>query len=152
MNAGIIIKFDDNSEHAKTIYNWLSDYENKNGKGINRTHIPQGETIDGIGIYAFNNGEFVGGLTYRIQNDWIFLCCGYVLPEYRGRRIYSTFIYEIEKMAAKQNLSGIFVSTYTFEAPHIYEHLGFTRGAVLEDLPKGNTNIDYYKHFGRASE
>ena len=139
----ITVKFIENSDYAILVENWLVDYENENGVGISRTHVT--EPFNGMGIYAQDGNVLIGGLTFRVQNDWIFLCCGYVLPEYRGQGIYSKFIYELEHMAVKQNLCGIFVSTYTFEAPHIYEHLGFTKGAVLEDLPKGNTNIDYYK-------
>lgn len=139
----IMVNFIDNPEYANMVENWLVDYENKNGNGINRERVA--EPFNGMGIYAMDGNALVGGLTFRIQNDWIFLCCGYVLPEYRGRRIYSTFIFELEHMAAERGLSGIFVSTYTFEAPRVYEHLGFMKGATLEDLPKGNTNIDYYK-------
>lgn len=51
----------------------------------------------------------------------------------------------IESWARKVDISGIIVSTYDFEAPEVYERLGFTRGAVLPNCPKGNTSIDYYK-------
>lgn len=133
-----------NSEYAIMIENWLINYQIKYGKGIHNHNIAS-NTSCGTGVYAFNEDKLVGGLTFHIHNDWIFLNCGYILPEYRGQKIYSKFLHEIEKLAIRSKLSGMFVSTYTFEAPHIYEHFGFVKGSVLKDMPKGNTNIDYYK-------
>lgn len=143
MSEAQIIGLLKNATYANTVENWLVDFENENGEDISRAHVT--EPFDGFGIYAVSGNELIGGLTFRIHNDWVFLCCGYVLPEYRGQGIYSAFVHEIEDMAVKRGLSGLFVSTYTFEAPYVYEHMGFKKGAVLEDLPKGNTNIDYYK-------
>jgi|GEM_PF-4431637 len=139
-----------NAEYACMVENWIIDYENEKGCGINRLKVEKGE--DFPGIYAFKNDMLIGGLTFCVQNDWLFLHCGFVLPEYRGKRIYSTFLHELEIFAKKSKLSGIHVSTYSFEAPHIYEHLGFRKGAALKDLPKGNTSIDYYKYLRQEKE
>jgi GNAT superfamily N-acetyltransferase len=129
-------------EYAKTVDNWLIAYQNANGKNINRAKV---KNSDFEGMYALHDGELVGWLTIRLQSDWIFLHCGYVLPEYRGKGIFKKILRHLEKLAEAEKLSGIFTSTYTFEAPHIYESLGFIKGSELTDCPKGNTSIDYYK-------
>jgi len=105
------------------------------------------ENVEHHGLYAFCGDELIGGLTLDLRDDWVFLGCGFVLPEYRNRGIYKHIMQLIEERARSLNISGIFVSTYEFEAPHIYESLGYTKGCVLRNMPKGNTSIDYYKCF-----
>jgi GNAT superfamily N-acetyltransferase len=140
------IPHEQGAEHACKIWNWLVDYENTNGKNIHKEHKLSSE-IWLEGIYAFDSDTLIGGLTFHIENDWVFLSKGFILPEYRGLKIYSTILRRLEQTARKCGMCGMFVSTYDFEAPHVYEHMGFTRGSVMSDMPRGNTNIDCYKVF-----
>lgn len=87
----------------------------------------------------------VGDITYYIQNEWLFIESGFILPEYRGRGLYRALIGVLEDCARHNKAGGLFLSTYTFEAPGLYEKLGFTKGSVLPNIPRGNTSIDYYK-------
>lgn len=136
--TGIIM----NKEYATVVDNWLICYQNKYGVGI---HRPLLECSNYPGIFAFEEEILIGGLTLTIHNDWIFLHCGFVLPEYRGMGIYKKILLSLVDFAGAEGLSGIFTSTYSFEAPHLYERLGFIKGSVMPDCPKGNTSIDYYK-------
>jgi len=130
--------------YATTITNWLIEYQNENGNNINK---PMRESVDLRGIYAFCGDELIGGLTFTTRYEWVFLDCGFVLPEYRNQGIYKDIMRSIERAARKEGLCGVWVSTYEFEAPYIYESLGYTKGCILRNLPKGNTSIDYYKCF-----
>lgn len=105
-----------------------------------------------LGVFALVNGVLVGGLTYHLHNDWVFIHCGYVSEQYRGTGVYSAIMSNLETHAKAFGLSGLMVSTYTFESPEIYEHMGFLRGCVLTNCPEGNTSIDYCKDFFVQSE
>ncbi len=98
------------------------------------------------GIYAIRaRGKVVGGLTFYVHNDWVFLLCDYVRESWRGSGLYRRMLEDIEGRVRDLGLSGIFVSTYDFEAPALYEHLGFKRGAEMPNCPRGNTSIDFFK-------
>lgn len=145
MNSNItIMSIYENSEFACTIENWLVEYQNTHGKNINRAKV---KSSPHMGVYAFCENDLIGGLTFACHNDWIFLHCGFVLPKYRGQGIYTVIINFIQKFGIEAGMSGIFTGTYEFEAPAFYERMGFTRGSVLHDCPKGNTSIDFYKSF-----
>lgn len=104
-----------------------------------------------FGVFASIYGKVIGGITYHISNDWVFLHSGFVEEAYRGIGVYSALMDTIERNARTCGLSGMFVSTYDFSAPAIYEHTGFKKGAVLTNCPDGNTSIDYYKDFSIGS-
>lgn len=97
------------------------------------------------GVYALRGDELVGGLTYTIISDWVFLVSGFVWEQWRGMGIYRDLMNAIEKQARKMGMGGIFVSTYDIEAPALYEKLGFKRGSELTNCPLGNTTFDFYK-------
>lgn len=143
-------------------------YEEKYARGITtQLYKYQGETGEGaklmdrykrfvagevrfeapMGVYALVDGLLVGGLTFFAHNDWIFLESGYVDKHYRNLGIYTNLMAEVESMARREGLSGIYASTYTFEAPVLYEKMGFVLGGVMHDCPMGNTSLDYIKKF-----
>ena len=134
-----------NPVYANAVANWLIDYQNENGNGLSK---PPRSHTEYQGVYALCNDELVGGLTFYVNNDWVFLDSGYVLESYRNNGIYKHIVRHIESVVREKGLSGVWLSTYEFEAPHIYEALGYTKGNVLRDMPRGNTSIDYYKHLG----
>ena len=139
--------------YAREITRLLYAYQGRSGAGPKLMERYQqfasGDTKfdTPMGVYAFAGVLLVGGITFFVHNDWVFLECGYVEEEYRGLGIYTSIMEEIEWMSREKNLSGMFVSTYTFEAPALYERLGFTLGGVMHDCPMGNTSLDYIKKF-----
>ncbi len=145
MTDYIVAITDRRNDYACRIINALRDYEAEHGNNIDPMPHLKAEDMYTLGCYATSRGVLLGGLLYSIHREWIFLSSGFVWPEHRGRGIYSAIMREIEGYAMKKRCNGIFVSTYTFEAPHIYEHWGFTKGSVLPDMPRGNTSIDYFK-------
>lgn len=142
----ITVKTSSNLEYAVAVENWLVDFQNENGHGIKKRPVEISRYR--LGAYAFDEAELVGGITFGIQNCWVFVGCGFVLPQYRGRGIYRELLNIMEVFAKDMGIKGIFLSTYDFEAPELYPRFGFTRGSVLPDCPPGNTNIDYFKVLG----
>ena len=133
-----------NQEYATKVTVALDRFERGNGR--HPELMAQKEVgEDPLGVYATVGKTLVGGVTFYIHNGWIFLLCGYVWPEWRNKGIYKKMLEILAVKAKLTGLSGIFASTYDWEAPKVYERLGFIRGAVLCNCPRGNTSIDYYK-------
>lgn len=134
---------------SKEVYRFSAKYGQGNKLMERYDRILDGKEIDyaEAGFFAMIGGVLVGGITYHIHFGWVYLHCGYVWEQYRGIGVYSALMQSVEDTARYNNLSGIWVSTYEFEAPEIYEHMGFVRGSVLTNCPEGNTSIDYVKDF-----
>ena len=138
------------AERINAVTAALYRFEAKNGTGDKiKAKRPENDSA-GEGAFADVGNVLIGGLTFHVHNDWVFLHCGYVWEQYRGIGVYTSLVESVENVARNAGLSGIFVSTYDFEAPGLYERLGFTRGAVLHNCPEGNTSIDYYKDFANC--
>lgn len=126
-------------------------FEAENGTNLDGRKV-NADRIAPCGAFALSGKDVLGGITFNINNDWVWLQCGFVCSEHRRKGIYRSLMDLIESWARNVGISGIIVSTYDFEAPEVYERLGFTRGAVLPNCPKGNTSIDYYKVLPREEE
>lgn len=144
------IRHSANKKYIRQVMQAILDFEHEHGKGI-EAKVADKVGLPPEGVFAFApNGELLGGLTYRVYNDWVFLDYGFVWDPYRGQGIYAGLIHTLEQAARSAGLVGMEVWTYTWEAPSVYEALGFERGAVLRDFPRGNTSIEYQKYFGEA--
>lgn len=122
----------------------VMDFEAENGVNLGGRTVND-DRIAPYGVFAFSGEEILGGLTFNIHNDWVWLQCGFVWVKHRRQGVYRSLLDLIESWAKNVGISGIIVSTYDFEAPAVYERMGFTRGTVLPNCPKGNTSIDFYK-------
>lgn len=63
-----------------------------------------------------------------------------------GRALLEAFIAE----AARRGVKRIWVASYDFQAPGLYERLGFMRMAEFEGRPDGHTNVILCKTISRA--
>ena len=132
------------SPRIKLITTALLKFEEEHGHcldGISKDPFP----LAPHGVFAVMGREVVGGLTFNLRNDWLFLDCGFVFPEWRRKGIYRCLMDLVEHFALTCGCYGIQVSTYAFEAPAVYERLGYVQGTVRRNFPRGNTSIDYIK-------
>ena len=139
-----IVDMSDKTEWSCQVYNWLVDYQAENGVDIKRDHV-ESSGMRCNGVYAFDGEKLVGGTLFTLHKNWMFLDAVFILPEYRGKKIFTKIYNELNSICFDMKLSGIHLSTYTFESPHIYEHFGFVKGCVMPNVPPGNTSVDYYK-------
>ena len=100
----------------------------------------------------FDDTKLIGGATGHIAYDWYFLELLYIEKEYRGRKMGSKLLSEIEHFAKQRGLTGIRLETWDFQARNFYEKLGFTVFGELWDCPPGTKlflmkkRIDSYLH------
>jgi ribosomal protein S18 acetylase RimI-like enzyme len=94
----------------------------------------------GFYVVAEDNSQIVGGLMVTFEwSDWRdnwfwWIQSVYILPEYRGRRIYS-LLYEFVKNEAKNqgDVCGfrLYVEHDNFKAQQVYEKLGMQKSHYL---------------------
>lgn len=99
---------------------------------------------------AFDNDKLIGGAIGFVQYNWYFLDLLYVNEAYREQNIGTNLLKQIEKFAKEQNLTGIRMETWDFQAKEFYEKNGYTIFAEIKDCPpkticyflKKNCNIE----------
>lgn len=139
------IEFSKDKNRIRTVVQAVLNFETEHGNKIPSKSADQ-VGLPAEGIFAMSeNGELLGGLTYRVYNDWVFMEHGYVWEPHRRKGIYTSLIRELESVAKKAGLAGMDVWTYEWEAPALYEALGFVRNGVHHNFPRGNTAIEYVK-------
>ena len=86
---------------------------------------------------AFDNDRLVGGAIGFVEYNWYFLDLLYIDKEYRGKDIGTNLLKEIEEFSIKQNLTGIRMETWDFQAREFYEKNGYNVFAEIKDCPPG---------------
>jgi ribosomal protein S18 acetylase RimI-like enzyme len=71
------------------------------------------------------------------------LALGPARGEGLGRRVMAL----AEEEARRRGLSGIWLDTWTFQAPGFYVRLGFTECGRIPDYPPGHDRVFYVKRF-----
>lgn len=83
-----------------------------------------------------------GGLIGRISYGWMYIELLSVAPDLRGQRLGETLMARAEAFAREHKCRGIWVDSYTFQAPGFYEKLGFSQFGEIADYPPG-----FSRHF-----
>lgn len=91
---------------------------------------------------AFDNDKLIGGAIGFVQYNWYFLDLLYVDEEYRGQDVGTNLIKQIEEFAEKENLTGVRMGTWDFQARGFYEKNGYTVYGEIKDCPPGT--VEYY--------
>lgn len=84
---------------------------------------------------AFDDDKLVGGAIGFIEYNWYFLDLLCVDEKYRGQYIGTKLLKQIEEFAKKENLTGIRMETWDFQARGFYEKNGYKVFAEIKDCP-----------------
>lgn len=93
-----------------------------------------------FGVY--DNDKLIGGAVGYIAWKWYFLDELWIEEVYRKNGIGTKLINKIEKCAKENNLLGVRMETWSFQAREFYEKMGYEVYATFEDCPPGT--IDYF--------
>ncbi len=90
------------------------------------------------------NGEYLGGLSARFSLDlkWVFVELLAVADAGRGKGIGTKLMTRMEADARLQGMHGIWLDTYSFQAPEFYKRLGFSEFGRIDGYPE-----DGCRHF-----
>ncbi len=101
--------------------------------------------MDQRGWEAVENGTRVGGVTAIFAREWVFVALLAVTEQGRGKSIGRDLMGALEDRARAEGKIGVWLDTYSFQAPDFYESLGYTRCGTIPDYPPGHARHFYAK-------
>lgn len=90
-------------------------------------------------------GAAVGGLTARISYSRMFVELLFVPERLRGQSLGERLMQEAEAVARQHDCTGIWLDTFSFQAPGFYKKLGYAEFGALSDYPPGFTRHFLHK-------
>jgi GNAT superfamily N-acetyltransferase len=125
-----IISVDKDDPRISLIEQGLNDYNKVSG-----VDIPQIVPFAFIAVAA--DGNFLGGAKGRIFAGWLEL--SWLYSAERSKGVGSALMKTVEEYACKQNCKGIFLTTFSFQAPEFYKKHGFEVFGEIPDFINGHT-------------
>lgn len=132
----IEMKTGENAPLRDEVMRLLTEQAAASGHPFNKTILTFG---------ARDGDRVVGGLIARITLNWMFVELLAVAPEARGQGHGQALMQQAEAEARQRGLTGIWLDTYTFQAPDFYAGLGFTEFGRVEDYPEGGARVFFRK-------
>lgn len=93
----------------------------------------------------------IGGLWGLSYYRWLFVELLFIPESLRGQGMGTRLIRQAENVALERECIGIWLDTFSFQAPGFYEKLGFRRLGAIEDYPPGNSRFFYSKRLDAAA-
>lgn len=91
------------------------------------------------------NGRIQGGVTGHAVWGWLYVRYLWVDDRWRGCGQGARLMQAAEAEAEKLGCIGVWVSTYSFQAPTFYQKLGYLEFGRIGDFPKGHCRLFYQK-------
>lgn len=91
-------------------------------------------------------GQIVGGLWGRTEYEFLFVELLALGPA-RGSGVGRTVMGMAETEAKHRGLRGIWLDTWTFQAPGFYQKLGCVECGRITDYPAGHDRVFYVRRF-----
>ena len=99
-----------------------------------------------IGLFYRNEGgDIVAGLIGETVWGWLCIKHIWVSSELRGQGIGKSLVEAAEEEAKKRDCGYSSLDTFTFQTPEFYVRLGYQSCGQIEDFPKGENRIFYFK-------
>jgi GNAT superfamily N-acetyltransferase len=84
--------------------------------------------------------EVIGGLWAHFVYGWLHVELLFVPEEMRGSGIGSLLMHRAEAVASERGCIGVWLDSFSFQAPGFYEKLGYEKFGTLDDFPRGEAN------------
>ncbi|MCU1740943.1 MULTISPECIES: GNAT family N-acetyltransferase [unclassified Pseudomonas] len=110
-------------------------------KGLERFNAEQ------IGAYAYEDfqlyardseGQVIGGMFGHSGMGWLYIDYLWLNHALRSRGLGGQLLKRAEDEARSRGCKGVFLYTYSFQAPDFYQKQGYQVMGVLEDCPPGH--------------
>ena len=86
-----------------------------------------------------DDGKVQGGLTAKCYYRWLFIDLLFVPEAFRGAKLGGKLLAQAEQWAKERGCVGVWLDTFTFQAPGFYEKQGYSVFGALENYPNGET-------------
>ena len=123
-------------------------------EGLERFNVEQ------IGVYTYedfqlyardNEGQVVGGMFGHSGMGWLYVDYLWLDDSQRRHGLGRQLLRAAEEEAQRRDCQGVFLYTYSFQAPGFYHKQGYQLMGVLEDCPSGYQRY-YLKKSLKASD
>ena len=94
------------------------------------------------------NGTVVGGLWAEFLNDWLHVDLLFVPESLRRSGVGTNIMRAAEALATEKQSVGIWLDTYSFQAPGFYGKLSYEIFGRLPDHPRGHERVFLRKFLG----
>ena len=89
--------------------------------------------------------KVIGGAIGETKFGWTIVLYLWIDKRYRGRQLGTKIMNEVDKVAVLHNSVGIWLDTFSFQAPLFYKKLGYKKIGVLKDHPFGYSKYWFAK-------
>ncbi len=97
-----------------------------------------GVTMRPIAVFVHDDdGQVIGGLTGRTGGGWMFVEYLWLPPRLRGSGMGAEIIGRAEQEAVARGCTGVWLDTFSFQAPGFYESQGYETFGMLDDFAGG---------------
>ncbi|MEM7045567.1 MAG: GNAT family N-acetyltransferase [Pseudomonadota bacterium] len=124
-------------------------------QGFDAVSLPPGVDPFRSVPFAFtlrnDRGEIEGAVTGHSVWGWLYVHYLWVSDRWRGRDQGTRLMQAAEEQAEKRGCTGIWLSTYSFQAAAFYQKLGYLECGRIHDFPEGHTRVFYQNHLTSMS-
>jgi len=92
-------------------------------------------------------GKSIGGLWGHTAYDWMFVQYLAVPEACRGQDFGTSLMLRAEQLARARGCIGVWLDTFSFQAPGFYEKLGYSVFGGIENYPAGHRRLFLHKRF-----
>ncbi|KMT57063.1 GNAT family N-acetyltransferase [Pseudomonas fildesensis] len=138
MELKMEVSFDVTAEEREAILKPLRAYN------LSHTGDMAFETV-GILLRDPVTQEVVGGLYGKISYGWMFIELLSIPDEMRTRGAGTRLMNAAEDLARQRGCGGIWLDTFSFQAPGFYRKLGFSEFGHIADYPAGHQRHFFQK-------
>ncbi len=85
-------------------------------------------------------GAVLGGALGHVWGGWLDLDTLWVAEPFRGQGYGAKLLRAAEDEARMQGCHGVFLTSFSFQAPTFYEKFGYEVVAEIPDYPKGHSH------------
>ncbi len=122
--------------------------------GLERTLPPDAPIYEPgplkIVLKAKQTETIIGALTGQSVWGWLYVHLLWVDAARQGEGLGSRLMQAAEIEAEKRGCNGIWVSTYSFQAPVFYEKMGYAPFGRIDDFPPGHVRHFYQKRLDQT--
>jgi GNAT superfamily N-acetyltransferase len=86
------------------------------------------------------DGRVLGGLTAETSRGWCYVDMLALSPPLRGLGFGTRLLTHAETLARARGCVGVYLNSFSFQAPDFYRSRGYTTFGQLADFPPGHTN------------
>lgn len=116
---------------------------------FNLAHFPDTH-IEPVILTVNRDSQILGGLIGRIAYDWLHIELLWLDESIRKDNLGYTLMTDAEKIASNKGCTGIYLDTFSFQAPNFYLKMGYEIFGQIDDQPTGNVRYFLKKKLSRS--